>query len=144
MEREFWLEMTRGKKGTVEYGVNVDGSAFSSSSDDHLANNKWNLVTDPMLYIGMLFSMFEWHVEDHYLYSINYHHCGAPKTWYGVPGSAADEFEKVIQNHVYTREILSRNGSEGAFEMLAEKKQLCFLQRSCWRITFRFTNLCNY
>ncbi|KAJ0461868.1 putative transcription factor & chromatin remodeling JUMONJI family [Helianthus annuus] len=141
MEREFWLEMTRGKKGTVEYGVNVDGSAFSSSSDDHLANSKWNLkklprlprsalrffendipgVTDPMLYIGMLFSMFAWHVEDHYLYSINYHHCGAPKTWYGVPGSAADEFEKVIQNHVYTREILSTNGSEGAFEMLAEK-----------------------
>ncbi|KAF5755108.1 putative [histone H3]-lysine-36 demethylase [Helianthus annuus] len=52
---------------------------------------------------------------------INYHHCGAPKTWYGIPGSAADEFEKVIQNHVYTREILSTSGSEGAFEMLAEK-----------------------
>ncbi|MFS7935416.1 hypothetical protein Hanom_Chr05g00403181 [Helianthus anomalus] len=25
-----------------------------------------------------------------------------------------------------------------------QKKQLCFLQRSCCRITFRFTNLCNY
>ncbi|XP_076901773.1 lysine-specific demethylase JMJ13-like [Bidens hawaiensis] len=141
MEREFWLEMARGKKGTVEYGVNVDGSAFSSSSNDHLANSKWNLkklprlprstlrlvendipgVTDPMLYIGMLFSMFAWHVEDNYLYSINYHHCGAPKTWYGVPATAANEFEKVIQNHVYTREILSTNGPEGAFEMLAEK-----------------------
>ncbi|KAI3796449.1 hypothetical protein L1987_39120 [Smallanthus sonchifolius] len=123
MEREFWLEMTRGKKGTVEYGVNVDGSAFSSSSDDHLANSNWNLkgVTDPMLYIGMLFSMFAWHVEDHYLYSINYHHCGVPKTWYGVPSSAAHEFEKVIQHHVYTREILSTNGPEGAFEMLAGK-----------------------
>ncbi|KAK1425324.1 hypothetical protein QVD17_20675 [Tagetes erecta] len=151
MEREFWLEMTRGKKGTVEYGVNVDGSAFSSSSDDHLANSKWNLkvsylfilykcklprlprsalrllendipgVTDPMLYIGMLFSMFAWHVEDHYLYSMNYHHCGAPKTWYGVPSSAAHEFEKVIQKHVYTREILSADGPDGAFEILAEK-----------------------
>ncbi|XP_071708844.1 lysine-specific demethylase JMJ13-like [Rutidosis leptorrhynchoides] len=141
VEREFWVEMTRGKKGTVEYGVNVDGSAFSSSSNDHLANSKWNLkklsrlprsplrlmendvpgVTDPMLYIGMLFSMFAWHVEDHYLYSINYHHCGAPKTWYGVPGSSADEFEKVVQHYVYTKEILSVYGTNGAFEMLAEK-----------------------
>ncbi|XP_024987920.1 lysine-specific demethylase JMJ706-like [Cynara cardunculus var. scolymus] len=141
LEREFWVEMMHGKKGTVEYGVNVDGSAFSSSSNDHLGNSKWNLkklprlprsalrlvenpvpgVTDPMLYIGMLFSMFAWHVEDHYLYSINYHHCGAPKTWYGVPGSAAHEFEKVIRRHVYTREILPTDGGNGAFELLAEK-----------------------
>nr|XP_043625822.1 lysine-specific demethylase JMJ706-like [Erigeron canadensis] len=146
IEREFWREMTSGKKGTVEYGVNVEGSAFSSCSDDHLANSNWNLkklprlprsalrlvekavpgVTDPMLYIGMLFSMFAWHVEDSYLYSINYHHCGAPKTRYGVPSSAANEFEKVIQHHVYatenlSTENLSTDGPNGAFEMLAEK-----------------------
>lgn len=87
-------------------------------------DQKWcssNGVTDPMLYIGMLFSMFAWHVEDHYLYSINYHHCGAPKTWYGVPGSAAHEFEKVVQHHVYSKEILSNNGTDGAFELLTEK-----------------------
>ena len=29
------------------------------------------------------------HVEDHYAHSINYMHWGAPKTWYGVPGSQA-------------------------------------------------------
>ncbi|KAL4586272.1 hypothetical protein LXL04_010908 [Taraxacum kok-saghyz] len=138
LEKEFWHAMIHGKKGTVEYGVNVDGSAFSSSSNDLLANSKWNLkklprlpksalhwikngvpgVTDPMLYIGMLFSMFAWHVEDHYLYSINYHHCGAPKTWYGVPNSAVYELEKVVHHHVYSKEILSKNG---AFELLAEK-----------------------
>lgn len=53
-----------------------------------------------MLYIGMLFSTFAWHVEDVYLYSINYHHFGAPKTWYGVPGSEADSFEKVVMDQV--------------------------------------------
>ena len=44
-------------------------------------------VTDPMLYIGMLFSMFCWHKEDVNLYSMSYNHHGEPKTWYGVPGS---------------------------------------------------------
>jgi histone demethylase JARID1 len=53
-------------------------------------------ITSPMLYIGMLFSSFAWHIEDHYLYSINYHHAGAPKTWYGVPASNADGFEDAV------------------------------------------------
>ncbi len=69
----------------------------------------------PWLYVGMMFSAFCWHNEDHYFYrfsfivgpfilysniigcldSINYNHTGAPKQWYGVPGLAADAFEKV-------------------------------------------------
>jgi histone demethylase JARID1 len=53
-------------------------------------------VTSPMLYIGMLFSSFAWHIEDHYLYSINYSHAGAPKTWYSVPASDADGFEEAV------------------------------------------------
>lgn len=74
-----------------------------------------------MLYIGMLFSMFAWHVEDHYLYSINYHHCGASKTWYGIPGSAALQFEEVVREHVYNKEILSTDGEDGAFDVLLGK-----------------------
>jgi len=55
-------------------------------------------VTDPMLYIGMLFSTFCWHTEDNFLYSISYNHVGGtPKTWYGVPGSAAADFERVAE-----------------------------------------------
>ncbi|OWM88255.1 hypothetical protein CDL15_Pgr003667 [Punica granatum] len=122
VEKEFWHEIACGKSRTVEYASDVDGTAFSSSPNDPLGRSSWNLknlarlpnstfrlletaipgVTDPMLYIGMLFSMFAWHVEDHYLYSISYHHCGAYKTWYGVPGNAASDFERVVKEHVYT------------------------------------------
>ncbi|KAL3716678.1 hypothetical protein ACJRO7_008291 [Eucalyptus globulus] len=134
MEKEFWQEIACGKMEAVEYACDVDGSAFSSSDTDQLGSSKWNLkillkmdhqfptvlrlletaipgVTDPMLYIGMLFSMFAWHVEDHYLFSINYHHCGAFKTWYGVPGHAALDFEKVVREHVYTTDILSADAT---------------------------------
>ena len=58
-------------------------------------------VTTPMLYIGMLFSAFAWHVEDQHLYSINYQHQGAAKTWYGVPASGAAQFEYVVEKQVY-------------------------------------------
>ncbi|XP_076888852.1 lysine-specific demethylase JMJ13-like, partial [Bidens hawaiensis] len=144
MEKEFWSEIASGNTESVEYACDVDGSAFSSSPTDELGNSKWNLkkvawlsrsilrllettipgVTEPMLYIGMLFSMFAWHVEDHYLYSINYHHCGAAKTWYGVPGHAALDFEKVVREKVYNHDILSTEGEDGAFDVLLGKTTL--------------------
>ncbi|KAK8945397.1 Lysine-specific demethylase REF6 [Platanthera guangdongensis] len=141
VEEQFWQEIAFGKTQFVEYACDVDGSAFSSSPTDQLGKSKWNLrslsrlsksilrllqstipgVTDPMLYIGMLFSMFAWHVEDHYLYSINYHHCGAYKTWYGIPGHAAPDFEKVAHEHVYKGEIFSTEGDNAAFDVLLGK-----------------------
>ena len=57
----------------------------------------YNGINVPWLYMGMLFSTFAWHNEDNYLYSINYHHYGAPKVWYGVPGDAASKFEECIE-----------------------------------------------
>lgn len=73
---------------------------------------------DSFIYVGSLFLFGDigWLV-----YSVNYHHCGAPKTWYGVPGDAALAFEKVAEKHVYKPDILSRDGEDGAFEILAEK-----------------------
>lgn len=54
-------------------------------------------VMVPWLYIGMLFSSFCWHFEDHCFYSINYLHWGEPKCWYSVPGCEAQAFEQVMR-----------------------------------------------
>eukprot|EP00729_Bicosta_minor_P002733 gene2733-2203_t len=51
----------------------------------------------PWAYAGMCFSSFCWHNEDQWTYSVNYNHVGAPKTWYGIPGRAAEQFEDAIR-----------------------------------------------
>ncbi|GAQ86122.1 Transcription factor jumonji (jmj) family protein [Klebsormidium nitens] len=122
IEREFWKEFLLRQNKSVRYASDVPGTVFDDW--EALGRSKWNLgtlptlpdsvlrivedgappipgVTEPMLYVGMLFSMFAWHVEDQYLYSINYHHLGAPKTWYGVPGQAAQAFERVAREKVF-------------------------------------------
>ncbi|KAH6800440.1 Transcription factor jumonji family protein / zinc finger family protein [Perilla frutescens var. hirtella] len=57
-------------------------------------------VVVPWLYIGMCFSSFCWHVEDHHLYSLNYLHWGDPKMWYGVPGNRATSLEDAMRKHL--------------------------------------------
>ncbi|XP_077386911.1 lysine (K)-specific demethylase 5Ba [Festucalex cinctus] len=99
-------------------GFPVKNSHFELSPDDeHYLTSGWNLnnmpVLDssvlthitadicgmklPWLYVGMCFSSFCWHIEDHWSYSINYLHWGEPKTWYGAPGYAAEHLEGVMK-----------------------------------------------
>ena len=61
-----------------------------------------NGINVPWVYHGSLFSSFCWHNEDNYLYSVNYHHRGAPKRWYGVPGTKKDSdgLEKVFKSYL--------------------------------------------
>lgn len=106
----------KSRNGAQETGGDNVGGAGSK-----LANSAWNMrivarsqgsllqfmpeevpgVTSPMVYIGMLFSWFAWHVEDHELHSLNYLHTGASKTWYAVPGDAAPALEEAIRIHGY-------------------------------------------
>lgn len=106
----------------------VFGSGFpkmlnqvGSASDERYIKSGWNLnnfprlpgsvlsyesgdisgVLVPWLYIGMCFSSFCWHVEDHHLYSLNYMHWGAPKMWYGVPGKDALKLEEAMRKHLH-------------------------------------------
>ncbi|XP_074348626.1 lysine-specific demethylase JMJ18-like [Apium graveolens] len=57
-------------------------------------------VLVPWLYVGMCFSSFCWHVEDHHLYSLNYLHWGDPKIWYGIPGTHASGLEAAMRKHL--------------------------------------------
>lgn len=72
----------------------LPGSVLSYESSDISG------VLIPWLYIGMCFSSFCWHVEDHHLYSLNYMHLGAPKMWYGVPGKDAIKLEATMRKHL--------------------------------------------
>ncbi|KAJ9545932.1 hypothetical protein OSB04_025639, partial [Centaurea solstitialis] len=114
----------------VLYGADLETGTFGSGfpkpgsrvagADEKYVGSGWNLnnfpklpgsvlsyessdisgVLVPWLYIGMCFSSFCWHVEDHHLYSVNYMHWGAPKMWYGVPGKDAVKLEAAMRKHL--------------------------------------------
>ncbi|KAJ8006852.1 hypothetical protein DPEC_G00111520 [Dallia pectoralis] len=94
-----------------------DGKRRLLGDEEEYANSGWNLnnmpvleqsvlthinvdisgMKVPWLYVGMCFSSFCWHIEDHWSYSINFLHWGEPKTWYGVPAHAAEKLELVMK-----------------------------------------------
>jgi histone demethylase JARID1 len=128
VEREFWrLVEDITDSVEVEYGADIHstthGSGFPTVEKSPLnpySKDPWNLnvmpfleeslfrhikgdisgMTVPWLYVGMCFSTFCWHNEDHYAYSANYQHFGATKTWYGIPGGHAARFEDAMRKAV--------------------------------------------
>ncbi len=128
VEHEFWrLVADIEETVTVEYGADIHctthGSGFPTIEkhpDNPYSTDPWNLnllplhpdslfrhiksdisgMTVPWVYVGMTFSTFCWHNEDHYSYSANYQHFGATKTWYGIPGEDAEKFENAMREAV--------------------------------------------
>ncbi|KAJ4148508.1 hypothetical protein LMH87_002973 [Akanthomyces muscarius] len=128
VENEFWrLVADLEETVEVEYGADIHctthGSGFPTlekNPSNPYAADGWNLnvlpfaseslfrhiksdisgMTVPWVYVGMIFSTFCWHNEDHYAYSANYQHFGATKTWYGIPGEDAEKFEAAMREAV--------------------------------------------
>lgn len=128
VENEFWrLVADLEETVEVEYGADIHctthGSGFPTlekNPSNPYASDGWNLnvlpfaseslfrhiksdisgMTVPWVYVGMIFSTFCWHNEDHYAYSANYQHFGATKTWYGIPGDDAEKFEAAMREAV--------------------------------------------
>ncbi|TGZ72831.1 hypothetical protein CRM22_001841 [Opisthorchis felineus] len=104
---------------TVDRLKNLVGTAQQLEDAKMYAVDPWNLNILPLLdrsilrfikgnidgmkipwcYVGMVFSSFCWHIEDHWSYSINFNHWGEPKTWYGVSRLHADDFERAMRKH---------------------------------------------
>ena len=81
----------------VDSPWNLNNMSLQSKSVLSQMNVDISGMKIPWAYVGMCFSCFCWHVEDHWSYSINYLHMGEPKTWYGVSGLDADKFELAMK-----------------------------------------------
>ncbi|PSN40426.1 hypothetical protein C0J52_09263 [Blattella germanica] len=106
LERTYWKKIMYG---SPIYGADVSGSLTDQDV------NVWNInrlgtildyvnedygisidgVNTAYLYFGMWKTTFAWHTEDMDLYSINYLHFGAPKTWYAIPPEHGRRFERL-------------------------------------------------
>lgn len=93
------------------YGADISGSLTDADQPAFNINKlgtilddiegEYNLkilgVNTAYLYFGMWKTSFAWHTEDMDLYSINYLHFGAPKSWYVVPPEHSQRLERLAQ-----------------------------------------------
>lgn len=57
-----------------EHPWNLNNLPIASQSAFYHLEENISGMTIPWVYVGMCFSLFCWHVEDHWTYSINYMH----------------------------------------------------------------------
>lgn len=92
------INLYPGDQEYVDSGWNLNNLPILNGSVLRFINTDISGMTVPWMYVGMCFSAFCWHNEDHWSYSINFLHWGEPKTWYGVPGSSAELLEKTMKS----------------------------------------------
>ncbi|GMH38424.1 hypothetical protein BSKO_06308 [Bryopsis sp. KO-2023] len=120
LEQEYWnvVERVSPSEVFVDYANNMDTKKYGTPFGNSQVKRPWDLttlikdkesilqkvgdriagVTTPWLYFGCMFATFCWHVEDHFLYSLNYMHHGADKVWYGIPEACATKFEALLRS----------------------------------------------
>uniref|UniRef100_A0A674EN46 [histone H3]-trimethyl-L-lysine(9) demethylase n=1 Tax=Salmo trutta TaxID=8032 RepID=A0A674EN46_SALTR len=108
LERKYWKKVTFNPP---IYGADVNGTLYDPDvtvwnigklntildTVEHANGITIEGVNTPYLYFGMWKTTFAWHTEDMDLYSINYLHFGAPKSWYCVPPEQGKKMERLAQ-----------------------------------------------
>lgn len=106
LERKYWKNIAFN---APIYGADVSGSLYDPGVKEFNINHlntildlvgqdygiKIEGVNTAYLYFGMWKTTFAWHTEDMDLYSINYLHFGAPKSWYCVPPEHGRRLERL-------------------------------------------------
>ncbi|KAK8753965.1 hypothetical protein OTU49_005026 [Cherax quadricarinatus] len=106
LERKYWKNITYV---SPIYGADVSGSITDPDVKEWNINSLGSIldyvnedygisidgVNTAYLYFGMWKTTFAWHTEDMDLYSINYLHFGAPKTWYSIPPEHGRRLERL-------------------------------------------------
>ncbi|XP_077557644.1 lysine-specific demethylase 4A-like isoform X2 [Haemaphysalis longicornis] len=106
LERKYWKNIAYNPP---IYGADVSGSLYDPGVKEFninqlntildLVNRDYGIkiegVNTAYLYFGMWKTTFAWHTEDMDLYSINYLHFGAPKSWYCVPPEHGRRLERL-------------------------------------------------
>ncbi|XP_060532852.1 uncharacterized protein LOC132705908 [Cylas formicarius] len=106
LERKYWKNITYV---APIYGADVSGSLTDDDVDEWNINRLGTIldyvnedygisiegVNTAYLYFGMWKTTFAWHTEDMDLYSINFLHFGAPKTWYAIPPEHGRRLERL-------------------------------------------------
>ncbi|XP_057516761.1 putative lysine-specific demethylase JMJ16 isoform X1 [Amaranthus tricolor] len=127
IEGEFWRIVEKPTEEIeVLYGSNIIQGPLSSSksgqASDSIKGVSLNLdlnrlykfpgsmlsfetldssnILAPQLHVGMCFSCLPWALEEHHLYKLQYLHFGAPRIWYGIPGSESHNFEAIAKKHL--------------------------------------------